>query len=112
MNKNGYAKTKTIYKRLLFWNIPHDRTVWTDKAYDQCLYVWGFNNFLEDEDNMKEKAAIEVKLWDEYLIFAAVLGIADRVEKQLRLRFLVMKKHQLTIIFQFTTIHIHLHIIV
>ena len=32
----------------------------------------------------KEKAAIEVKLWDEYLIFAAVLGIADRVEKQLK----------------------------
>ena len=84
MNKNGYAKTKTIYKRFLFWNIPRDRTVWTDKAYDQCLYVWGFNNFLEDEDNMKEKGAIEVKLWDEYLIFAAVLGIADRVEKQLK----------------------------
>ena len=84
MNKNGYAKTKTVYKRLLFWNIPRDRTVWTDKAYDQCLYVWGFNNFLDDEDNMKEKAAIEVKLWDEYLIFAAVLGIADRVEKQLK----------------------------
>ena len=84
MNENGYAKTATIYKRFLFWNIPHDRTVWTDKAYDQCLYVWGFNNFLADEDNMKEKAAIEVKLWDEYLIIAAVLGIADRVEKQLK----------------------------
>ena len=84
MNKNGYAKTATVYKRILFWNIPRDRTVWTNKAYDQCLYVWGFNNFLEDEDNMKEKAAIEVKLWDEYLIFAAVLGIADRVEKQLK----------------------------
>ena len=84
MNKNGYAKTATVYKRVLFWNIPRDRIVWTNKAYDQCLYVWGFNNFLKDEDNMKEKAAIEVKLWDEYLIFAAVLGIADRVEKQLK----------------------------
>lgn len=84
MNKNGYAKTATVYKRVLFWNIPRDRTVWTNKAYDQCLYVRGFNNFLKDEDNMKEKAAIEVKLWDEYLIFAAVLGIADRVEKQLK----------------------------
>ena len=84
MNKNGYAKTATVYKRVLFWNIPRDRTVWTNKAYDQCLYVWGFNNFLKDEDNMKEKAAIEVTLWDEYLIFAAVLGIADRVEKQLK----------------------------
>ena len=84
MNKNGYAKTATVYKRVLFWNIPRGRIVWTNKAYDQCLYVWGFNNFLKDEDNMKEKAAIEVKLWDEYLIFAAVLGIADRVEKQLK----------------------------
>lgn len=84
MNKNDYTTSGTIYKRFLFWKIPQDRTIWTNKAYDQCLYVWGFNNFLKDEDNMKEKAAIEVKLWDEYLIFAAVLGIADRVEKQLK----------------------------
>lgn len=84
MNKNGYTTSATVYKRFLFWKIPQDRLVWTNKAYDQCLYVWGFNNFLKDEDNMKEKAAIEVKLWDEYLIFAAVLGIANRVEKQLK----------------------------
>ena len=75
MNKNGYTTSVTIYKRFLFWKIPQERVVWTNKAYDQCLYVWGFNNFLKDEDNMKEKAAIEVKLWDEYLIFAAVLGM-------------------------------------
>ena len=110
MNKNGYAKTATVYKRVLFWNIPRDRTVWTNKAYDQCLYVWGFNNFLKDEDNMKEKAAIEVKLWDEYLIFAAVLGIADRVEKQLKVaipRYEEMTTYNSFLIYYYTHTFAH-----
>lgn len=84
LDQEGYTKNITTYTHFLAWDIPHDKTVFTDKAYEQSLYVWGFYNFLKDEDNMKEKAAIEVKLWDEYLIFAAILGIADRVQKQLK----------------------------
>lgn len=84
LEQEGYIKDITTYSHFLMWDIPHDKTVFTDKAYEQSLYVWGFYNFLKDEDNMKEKAAIEVKLWDEYLIFAAILGIADRVQKQLK----------------------------
>lgn len=84
LEQEGYIKDITTYTHFFMWNIPHDKTVFTDKAYEQSLYVWGFYNFLKDEDNMKEKAAIEVKLWDEYLIFAAILGIADRVQKQLK----------------------------
>ena len=33
---------------------------------------------------MKEKDAIEVKLWDEYLMFAYLFGIADKVAKQFK----------------------------
>lgn len=110
MNKNGYTTSVTVYKRFLFWKIPQDRVVWTNKAYDQCLYVWGFNNFLKDEDNMREKAAIEVKLWDEYLIFAAVLGIADRVEKQLKVaipRYEEMTTYNSFPIYYYTNVFAH-----
>ena len=34
---------------------------------------------------MAEKSMIEVKLWDEYLVFAAVMGIADEVYRQAKL---------------------------
>ena len=33
---------------------------------------------------MKSKEAIEVKLWDEYLMFAYLFGIADKVAKQFK----------------------------
>ena len=33
---------------------------------------------------MKNKEAIEVKLWDEYLTFAYLFGMADKVAKQFK----------------------------
>lgn len=54
-------------------------------AYNaEVARVNGFHRFLESEDNMSEKSMIEVKLWDEYLIFAAVMGIADTVYRQIK----------------------------
>jgi len=57
--------------------------VYDTKVRDDLLKVAGFKKFLADEDNMDEKKAIEVRLWDEYLIFAAVLGLAKTVSGQL-----------------------------
>ncbi len=55
-------------------------------AYNEELeHVNGFEKFLKDEDNMAEKSMIEVKLWDEYLVFATVMGIADQVYRQAKL---------------------------
>lgn len=48
-------------------------------------HVYGLYLFLIDENNMKEKETIEVHLWDEYLMFASILGIADRVQDQLKI---------------------------
>ena len=62
------------------------KTIIYTTAYDEELArVNGFRKFLEDEDNMAEKSMIEVKLWDEYLVFAAVMGIADQVYRQAKL---------------------------
>ncbi len=42
----------------------------------------GLKNFLLDYSNIEEKIHTEVKIWEEYLIFATLLGIADKVKKQ------------------------------
>ena len=42
----------------------------------------GLKNFLLDYSNMEEKMHIEVNIWENYLIFANLLGIADKVKQQ------------------------------
>ena len=42
------------------------------------------NKYLEEFSNMDTKEVMEVKLWDEYLMFAYLFGIADKVAKQLK----------------------------
>ena len=41
-----------------------------------------FKNFLEAFTLSEERSAIEVTLWEDYLVFAALFGIADKVAKQ------------------------------
>lgn len=43
----------------------------------------GLKNYLLNFSNFEKKHYIEVMLWDNYLIFAELLGIADKVKKQL-----------------------------
>ena len=42
----------------------------------------GLKNFLLDYSNMEEKMHIEVHIWENYLIFANLLGIANKVKQQ------------------------------
>jgi len=48
----------------------------------QARHLIEFRNFLEDFTLSKERGAIEVTLWQDYLVFAALFGIADKVAKQ------------------------------
>ena len=41
-----------------------------------------FKNYLEDFTLSKDREAIEVGLWRDYLVFAALFGIADKVARQ------------------------------
>lgn len=56
----------------------------TPKLKDEYLKLYGLKKFLEDMSNIEEKRAIEVHIWDEYLIFASAFGIADKVAKQFK----------------------------
>lgn len=84
LREKGLIRSERVTQKGL---IPRKRNVETyTAAYNvELAHVNGFEKFLEDEDNMAEKSMIEVKLWDEYLVFAAVMGIADQVYRQAKL---------------------------
>ena len=48
----------------------------------EACHVIEFKNFLEDFTLSKEREATEVGLWKDYLVFAQLYGIADKVAKQ------------------------------
>ena len=52
--------------------------------YEDSTRLYGLKKFLVEFSSMNEKEAIEVHLWDEYLMFAYLFGIADKVEKQFK----------------------------
>lgn len=60
------------------------KNVMDDKLYEESVKLYGLKKFLEDFSKIDTKEVIEVKLWDEYLMFAYLFGIADKVAKQLK----------------------------
>lgn len=51
---------------------------------NEAIKLKGLKNFLEEFSRIDDKEAIEVNLWEYYLIFAQILGIADKVAKQFK----------------------------
>jgi len=56
----------------------------TEKGQEEARKVIGFKKFLEDFTLVDERKSVEVTLWKDYLVFAALYGIADKVAKELR----------------------------
>jgi uncharacterized protein YktA (UPF0223 family) len=73
------------YRNVLGISLPKTTETFKMKVKDDMEHVYGLNKFLIDQDNMKEKEVIEVQLWEEYLMYATILGIADVVEEQLKI---------------------------
>ena len=60
------------------------KNVMNDQIYDESVKLYGLKKYLEEFSNMDTKEVMEVRLWDEYLIFAYLFGIADKVAKQFK----------------------------
>ena len=60
------------------------KNVMDDMIYDDSVKLYGLRKFLQEFSDMKNKEAIEVKLWDEYLMFAYLFGMAEKVAKQFK----------------------------
>lgn len=57
---------------------------YTEAGQAQARNTLGFKKFLKDFTLVSERGTPEVALWQDYLAFAALYGIADVVAKQLR----------------------------
>lgn len=51
---------------------------------EEAIQLAGLKKFLVEFSDMKNKEAIEVHLWKEYLMFAQIFGIANKVAKQFK----------------------------
>lgn len=60
------------------------KNIMNDKIYNDSVELYGLKKYLEEFSRMNTKEVMEVKLWDEYLMFAYLFGIADKVAKQLK----------------------------
>lgn len=57
---------------------------YTPAGQAEARKAYGFKLFLEDFTNMEEKHSVEAVLWQEYMVFAALFGIADKVAKEMK----------------------------
>lgn len=56
---------------------------YTDAGKAEARKLLGFKKFLSDFTLVKERGSREVGLWQDYLVYASLFGIADQVAKEL-----------------------------
>ncbi|MCP1108989.1 DUF2207 domain-containing protein [Ohessyouella blattaphilus] len=83
LGKNGYGETQTVKQKVMFFDTNIIKTIYTPKFREELLHCIGFKRFLEEFGSLGEKQVKEVVLWEEYLLFASILGMADKVEKEI-----------------------------
>lgn len=82
LEESGYISVIKGKNFILF--STEDKTQINDELKNEYKNLIGLKNFLSDFSNMQEKESIEVHNWDEYMIFATLLGIANNVNKQFK----------------------------
>ncbi len=56
----------------------------TTKVFEMAKELAGLKKFLKDFSKIDDRTVIEVTLWEEYLIYAQIFGIAKQVAKDLK----------------------------
>ena len=79
-----YETEKLLEEGLLQKVASSSKVQVTDKFIEEACLVKGVKEFLLEFSRINEKEAIEVNLWDMYLIYAQIFGIADKVAKQFK----------------------------
>lgn len=83
-----YQTTRLQQRRLITETIENKRnkTIITkhvdSTVRNEAIKLLGLKQFLLDYSLISERESIEVNLWEDYLIFAQLLGIAEKVEEQ------------------------------
>lgn len=58
--------------------------VMDDEIFNESQKLYGLKKFLKEFSSINTKETLEVHLWDEYLMFAYLFGIADKVAQQIK----------------------------
>ena len=61
-----------------------DGTKTTEEGAREACHVIEFKNFLKDFTLSNKREAVEVGLWKDYLVFAQLFGMADKVAEQFK----------------------------
>ncbi len=57
---------------------------YSDKGRQEAKKLYGFRRFLQEFTLIGERSTPEVSLWQDYMVFGALFGIADKVGKELK----------------------------
>ena len=79
-NKNAISTAERldlVYKKPGFLLSSYD--VFTERGREEAIKQKGFIKFLKDFTLINEREAVEVALWDEYLVLAALFGLGEKV---------------------------------
>ncbi|MGE4548173.1 MAG: DUF2207 domain-containing protein [Intestinibacillus sp.] len=78
----GALETRPVKK--FFGLIDSEETVITARGQELARGAMGFKKYLQDFTIINERQAVEVELWDDYLVFATLFGIADQVAEEFK----------------------------
>jgi len=105
LEKNEFTSwCRTNYKKILDWfndvidneteRLISENKLTKDGTGKKCTVnpvmhteaekLAGLKKFLNDFSNIKDRSAIEVNLWEEYLMYAQIFGIAKKVMKEFK----------------------------
>lgn len=92
INSLFYKLKKEVEEELLLQGLITKKTneygyeeIIPTKALEQkATELQGLKNFLNNFSSIEKKDAIQVHLWDDYLIYAQLFGIADKVENEFK----------------------------
>lgn len=80
----GAIVEKETQVKSIFGNKTIKQNFVNPEVKQDAINLYGLRKYLSDYSLIHERQAIEVMLWEEYLIFAQILGIADKVEDEFK----------------------------
>lgn len=84
-SRNTLLEKKYFYKDVKIGTFSKTTNITpTEKGEELIENIVKFENYLKEYSLLNSKDSYNVKIWDEYMIYAALLGIADEVEKEFK----------------------------
>ena len=74
----------------------------TESGRAEARGVVAFRNFLKDFTLVDERKSVEVAVWQQYLVYGALFGIADKVAKELK--DIDPKIYEQVVVYDYTTL--------